>query len=292
VPISPEQDTAGPIALTVRDAAAVLTAIAGSDRADPATASADAHKADYVADLDAKALKGARIGVVRGWVKGPPAEEQVFAAALTRLRAAGAVLVEVPLPPAERRRMLDDAETTALEGEFHTALDAYLASTPAAVKTRSLTDLIAFDKATPAEMALFGQDIFEDSAKLDAKAVASARALAHQIAGPEGLDRMFAAAQVEAIVSETESPAAVVDPVDGTNYLGSASTLPAVAGYPHLTVPMGQVAGLPVGLSFIGPAWSDARILALGYAYEQASHAARPPTFPLTITLKAAAAQP
>ncbi len=279
VPISPEQDSAGPIARTVRDAARLLTAMAGADPADPATRDADARRTDYAAGLDAGSLNGARIGGMRGWVRDSPGADAVFDAALDRLRAAGAVLVEVERPDAPQMDALYAAETAALQGEFRIAVNAYLAAAPAGVRTRSLEALIAFDAATPAETVLFGQDTFEASARASAPDAAKARALARRLAGPEGLDRMFAAARLDALVSASNAPAAVVDPVAGTKFQGSPSTLPAVAGYPHLTVPMGQVRGLPVGISFIGPAWSDARILSFGYAFEQRAQAFRPPAF-------------
>lgn len=279
VPLSPAQDTAGPMARTVRDAAEVLTLIAGSDPADPATAPADARKVDFAKALDAKALAGARIGVLRHTAK-HDATDKVFDAALERMKAAGAVLVEITPLSDDASQALDKAETTALEGEFRASIDAYLAAAPAAVRARSLDALIAFDKAEPAELALFGQDLFEASAKTGAAETTAARAEARRLAGPEGLDRMFAQGQVEAIVAETGGPSAVIDLLDGDHFTGAPTTLPAVAGYPHLTVPMGQVGGMPVGLSLIGPAWSDARILSLGYAFEQLGPRPAPPRFP------------
>jgi amidase len=284
VPISPMQDTAGPIARTVADAAQVLTLIAGPDPTDPATAKAP--RIDYAAALDDKALKGARIGVMRGAVRGSPATDAVFEQALARMKAAGAVLVEVARPPQAQLDALSAAEGVALKAEFRPALEAYLAGAAPAVETRTLAALIAFDAATPAETVLFGQETFEAAMAPAAPDVAAeARATARRLAGPEGLDRMFAEAKVEAIVAESGAPAPVFDPVNGAKAMGSPSSMPAVAGYPHLTLPMGRVAGLPVGLSIIGPAWSDARVLSLGYAFEQAgSSAGPPPTFPASIS--------
>ena len=287
VPISPEQDTAGPIARSVADAAAVLTAIAASDDDDPATREADAHKMDYLAALNRNALSGARIGVLRGATAPAPQADAVFERALAALRAAGARLVEVKAPGDAQKAQLSSAEGEALRAEFRVAIDAYLASTPPTVTARTLDDLIAFNAVTPAETALFGQETFEIAAKtqgLSDPRYLEYRAAARRLAGPEGLDRMMREADVEVIVAQTGSPAAVIDPVNGTRFLGSPSTMPAVAGYPHLTVPMGEVMGLPVGLSFIGPKWSDARLLALGYAFEQLTHARREPTFPPSIT--------
>ena len=282
VPISRSQDTAGPITLTVRDAAILLTAIAGSDPADPATREADARKTDYAAALDAASLKGARIGVMRFSAGFHPQTDAVFEAALARACApAGAVLVEIKDDPGGKA--LDDAEQAVLTTEFKVDLEAYLASTsPTRVKTRTLADLIAFNRAHAAEeMPLFGQDLFE--AAQTTKGLADpgylkALATGRRLCGAEGIDRMLAKNGVVALVAPTLAPAWLIDPVLKDHALsGDAGQLAAVAGYPHLTVPMGEVSGLPVGLSFIGPAWSEARLLSLGYAYEQASHARRPP---------------
>jgi amidase len=182
---------------------------------------------------------------------------------------------------------LGAAENVALQTEFKAALNGYLAGTPHAVKSRSLSDLIAFDRATPAETPLFGQEIFEQSqarTDLSDPKYVEARAAARRLAGPEGLDKMMREAGVDVIVMSGGPPAASVDPVIGDNFGGPPATLPAVTGYPHLTVPMGFVSGLPVGLSFMGPKWSDGRLLALGYAFEQATHARRNPTFPATVS--------
>ncbi len=281
VPISASQDTAGPITLTVRDAAILLGVIAGGDLADPATREADAHKSDYAASLDAGSLKGARIGVMRFAAGFHPQTDAVFETALSSLRAAGAMLVEIKEDPGGKR--LDDAEQVVLATEFKAGVNSYLGSTsPARVKTRNLADLIAFDRAHAAEeMAFFGQDMFEASEGtkgLSDPAYLAALASERRMAGAEGIDRMLARNDVVALVAPTLGPAWVIDEVLGDHALsGDAGQLAAVAGYPHLTVPMGQVSGLPVGLSFIGPAWSEARLLSLGYAFEQASRARRPP---------------
>jgi amidase len=275
VPISHSQDTAGPITLTVRDAAILLTVIAGSDPADPATREADARKADYAARLDPGALRGARIGVMRFSAGFHPETDQVFEAALARLRAAGATLVEIKDGP--DRKALGAAEEKVLQTEFKADVEAYLASTsPDKVKTRTLADLIAFNKAHAAEeMPLFGQELFEASQKtagLKDPDYLAALALSRRLAGPEGIDRLLAANGVVALVAPTMGPACLIDPVLKDQFVGgSTGTMPAVAGYPHLTVPMGEVGGLPVGLSFIGPAWSEATLLNLGYAFEQAA---------------------
>ncbi len=281
VPISPAQDTPGPMTRTVSDAAAVLNAIAGSDPADPLTAEADAHKVDYLAGLKLDGLKGARIGVLRMTQGRSPQTDQVFEVALSALRRAGAVLVEVKGPDDAAMNAISANEGEALRIEFKAALNTYLATTPKAVTARSLTDLIAFNKKEGRETSLFGQEVFEQS--LDAPPITDQgykdkRAKATSLA-KAALDKMLTDANVEALVGASTGPASLVDPINGSRSLGSYSTLPAVSGYPHLTLPMGNVSGLPVNLSIIGPAWSDARLLALGYAFEQATKARIDPLF-------------
>jgi amidase len=281
VPISAEQDTAGPMTRTVADAAAVLTAIAGSDPGDPATQAADAHRSDYLKGLNPGALRGVRIGVLRGVVKNSTQTDAAYDAALAALKQAGAVLVEVKLPDQKLLSQVSEAETACLQAEFKAAIDAYLASTPPAVKARSLDALIAFDKAEPRELALFGQEIFEAAAKSPAltdPGYLAKRDTARKLAR-QALDQMLAENGVEALVAPGGGPPSIVDPVNGGRFFGSPSSLPAVSGYPHLTVPMGGVKGLPLGLSFIGPAWSEARLLAFGFAFEQATHARLDPGF-------------
>jgi amidase len=272
VPISHSQDTPGPMARTVRDAARVLRAIAGSDPADPATREADARRADFAAGLSADALRGKRIGVLR-FATGF-GTEAAFDAALATLRQQGAVLIDID--KFEGRDKIGENEFTVLLAELKADLNAYLATTPPAVRTRTLADVIAFNKDHAGEeLALFGQDIFEAAEKtkgLGDPAYKKAREASLRMAGPEGIDRMLKEHRVVALISPTVAAAWLIDAVHGDHYPGGgAGSLAAVAGYPHLTVPMGTVKGLPVGLSFIGPKWSDGLILALGYAYEQAS---------------------
>lgn len=280
VPISASQDTAGPMARSVADAAILLTAMAGADPADPATAEADAHAQDYAAALDADALEGARIGAARfltGYHAGTDAQ---FEAALAALRAAGAEIVELEEGP--DRAAIGSAEIVVLLAELKAGLDAYLADAAPEVETRTLAEVIAFNEATPAELAWFGQDLFVQAQAtdgLDDPAYRAARELSLRLAGPEGLDRLLGEHGLDAVVAPTTGPAWTTDAINGDHYAGSASGLPAVAGYPHVTVPMGAVEGLPVGLSFIGPAWSEARLIGLAYAYEQATRLRTPPTY-------------
>jgi amidase len=293
VPISHTQDTAGPMARNVADAARLLGVIAGSDPADPATAEADAHKTDYVAALKPDALRGVRVGVMRFAAGFHPETDQVFAQALAQLTAAGAVLVEIDKSPVSAAEA-SKAERAVLMSELKADLNAYLATTaPERVPSRSLADLIAFDKAHAGEeMPLFAQESFEAAEQtrgLDDPAYRIAKADAHRLAGPEGIDAALAANKVAVLVAPTLGPAWPIDPVLKDRFVGGgAGGAAAVAGYPHLTVPMGQVDGLPVGLSFVGPAWSEAALLAYGYAFEQVSHARKPPTYQASVQVPGA----
>ncbi len=285
VPISSSQDTAGPMARTVADAARLLSVIAGSDPADPATAAADAHRADYLAGLDPAALRGSRIGVLRFAAGYHPAVDALFDRALATLRAGGATLVEIKQFPA--LDAIGAGEQVVLLTELKAGLNRYLATTPPAVTARTLEALIAFNQAHAArELGLFGQELFvqaQATAGLDDPAYRVARDGVRRQAGPDGIDRLLAASRLDALVAPTGAPAWLIDPVDGDNDLGSAGTLPAVAGYPHLTVPMGTVSGLPVGLSLIGPAWSEQRLLSLGAAFEAQRPKLPKPSFPASL---------
>jgi amidase len=270
VPISSSQDTAGPMTATVRETAELLTVIAGSDPADPATREADSRKRDYVAALDSNSLAGKRIGVMR-FASGFGTDE-LFERALAVLKARGATLVEI--------KHFDDSaigknELPVLLTELKAGMAEYLKSSPAPIQVRTLADIIAFDKAhSLEEMSLFKQELFEDAEKtkgLDDPAYRKARRLSFEAAGPNGIDKLLKRYKVVALVGPTMPPAWKIDAVNGDQISGGgAGSLAAVAGYPHLTVPMGQVKGLPVGLSFIGPKWSESLLLGFGYAYEQA----------------------
>lgn len=285
VPISHSQDTAGPMAHSVRDVALLFSAMIVSDPADPATRDAAAHKHDYAAALDPGSLKGLRIGFVRAGQQ--PELVARYDTALAVLKAAGADLVEVKPLKAEG---MGDAESTVLHYELKADLNAYLASTaPDKVRTRTLADLIAFNKADAVrEMPLFGQDTFEKAEAtggLADPAYALARAKSLRLAGKEGIDAMLTDNKVQLLVMPSYGPAWLSDTVWGDQYEGpSGSTSPAaIAGYPHLTVPMGLASGLPVGLSFIGTAYSEQLLLNAGYAYEQAARISVKPAFSPTV---------
>ena len=270
IPISHSQDTAGPMTASVREAAQLLTVIAGSDPADPATRDADKHKTDYAALLDARSLKGKRIGVMRF-----ASTEQLnpaFDTALSILRQQGAILVNIKKFD---DKLIGKNENTVLMAELKADMAKYLKSSPAPIQARTLADLIAFNKAhEKQEMPLFGQELFEQAQKtkgLNDPAYKKARQVSFNAAGPNGIDKLLKQYDVVALVGPTAGPSWKIDAVNADQFSGGgAGNLPAVAGYPHLTVPMALIKGLPVGLSFIGPKWSEARLLSLGYAYEQA----------------------
>ncbi|WP_439468026.1 amidase [Blastomonas fulva] len=283
IPISHSQDTAGPMARSVTDAALVLTALAGSDPADPATAQADARKTDYAAGLSPGYLQGVRIGVLKDRTGSNARVQAVFAGALDWFAAAGAELVEIE----DSRTGLDglgEAEFKVLMAELKADLNAYLASTPATVKARTLKDIIAYNAANAViELAWFDQGLFdlaESQKGLDDPEYREALAKSKRLAGPEGIDKLLKTHDVRFLIGPSNAPAWVSDLVNGDHSSGpSQSQLPAVAGYPHITVPMGYVAGLPVGLSIIGGQWQDHDVIKAGYAFEQASKARVAPSY-------------
>ena len=270
VPISHSQDTAGPIAQNVHDAALLLTAMAGSDPADSATAPADAHKTDYVAALTGASLKGMRIGVLRKSVGSDAKVQALFAKALIDLSAAGAELVPIDY---DRDPTMGRDELTVLLYELRNDLGAYLAGLPGQPAVRSLADVIRFNAAhADTEMRWFGQDLFEKAMTLtDEATYKAARANSLRLAGKDGIDHLLAANHVTLLIAPTGGPGWPIDLVSGDHGVeAGAGALPAIAGYPHLTVPMGAIEGMPVGLSFIGAAWDDVHVLAAGAAYEKA----------------------
>lgn len=277
VPISHSQDTAGPLAPTVADAALLLNAIAGADPADPATAEADRHKTDFTAGLAEASLAGLKIGVLRKAVGGNSDLTAVFEQALADMRRAGAELVEIDFEPDAK---MGEDEFLVLQFELREDLGAYLASSPADIPVRTLDDVIAFNEAhRDEEMLWFGQEIFEMAAEAtDRAAYEAARANSVRLAGAEGIDRLLSEHGVSLLVAPTAGPAWTTDLVNGDHYEGSvgAGSLAAIAGYPHLSVPMGAVHGLPVGLTLMGPLWADAEVLRAGAAYERARSAELP----------------
>jgi len=264
---------------SVADIAAMLSVMAGSDPADVATGEADAHKLDYTHGLNKDALKGMRIGVLRDEIGNEPKTAAVFEQALQKLKEAGATLVDIKDSSLAK---VSDNEGVVLNYELKADLNAYLATTPATVKTRTLADLIAFDNANAAkEMPFFKQELFEAAQKTTGLTdPAYVAASANKAASAARIDGLLKDNNVAVLVAPTYAPAWLSDAIYGDIYNGpSATQLPAVAGYPHLTVPMGFIQGLPVGLSFIGPKWSEATLLAAGYAFEQSVPIKKPALF-------------
>ena len=277
VPISHSQDTPGPMTRTVADAALLLGAIAGSDAADPATAEADARKADYAAGLANASLAGARIGVMREAVGDNPQVEALFESALADLRRAGAELVDIDFEPDDQ---MNEDEFLVFQYELREGLAAYLASSPADIPVRTLDEVIEFNERHAAEeLRWFGQELFYMAKNATDRALYErARANSLRLAGTEGIDKLLAEHRVAFLIAPTTGPAWTTDLVNGDHYDGSigAGSLAAIAGYPHLSVPMGAVEGLPVGLSIIGARWQDAAVLRTGAAYERARRAPVP----------------
>lgn len=284
VPIAVSQDTAGPMTRTVEDAALVLEAIAGVDPADPATRAALGRAPfEARAAVEGPGLAGARLGVARAFFGTHEAADAVAEAALARLRELGADLVDVDLAvPAALR----DAELVVLLTEFRTGLDAYLRDHPGA-PVRDLAELVDWNRRhADRAMPFFRQELFEKALAcggLDDPAYLEARATCVRLARDEGIDRVLREHGVAAIVAPTGGPAWAIDPICGDRGGGGCSRPAAVAGYPHVTVPAGFAHGLPIGLSFFGAAFDDARVLALAHAFERAVSARRAPTFAATV---------
>jgi amidase len=289
IPISHTQDTAGPMARTVTDAAILLSALTGADPLDAATRSSRGKVRDYTAALKTDGLKGARIGVARKKYFGySPPSDRLIEAAIAELKAQGAVIIDqADIPTAGR---LDDCEFSILLYEFKADLNRYLGNLGPAARVHSLADLIAFNsREADREMPFFGQDTLIAAQKkgpLTSPEYLKARATCRTRSRTGGIDAVMTRLRLDAIVAPTGSPAWVTDLVNGDHFLGASSTPAAVAGYPSITVPAGFVRGLPVGLSFIGRAWSEDRLIQYAFAYEQATHHRQPPRFLATVPLE------
>ncbi|HEY0659957.1 MAG TPA: amidase [Lysobacter sp.] len=284
IPISYSQDTAGPMTRSVADAAVLLGAMAAtSDAEDPATRDTAKHRlTDYTTALRPEALKGTRIGVLRKKMGYQPQVDVATERAIATLRAAGATVVDAQIPTEGQWR---DAELTVLLYEFKHGLARYLSRSGAPVK--NLAELIAFNQENAeVEMPFFAQELF-DKAQLKGppsdKAYRLAANKARLLAGPRGIDATLRKHKLDALVAPTTSPAWMTDPLNGDHFTGAGYSVAAVAGYPSLTVPMGDADGLPLGLTFLGPRWSEARLLGYGYAFEQLAQERKPPMFRPTL---------
>jgi amidase len=289
IPISHSQDTAGPMTRTVRDAAILLGAMTGIDSEDNATKGSKGklHK-DYTKFLDSNGLKGARIGVFRQYFGFLPQVDELMEKSLEVLKKNGAILIDpVKMDTLEK---FGNTENTVLMYELKADMEAYLKHRGPNTKMHTLKDLIEFNKShSKEEMPYFGQELFleaEGKGPLTDKEYLNALATDHRMTREEGIDAMMDKHNLDAIVSPTDSPAWMTDLVDGDHFLGGSSSLAAVAGYPHITVPAGFVWGLPVGISFFGRAWSEPTLLKIAYGFEQATKARRPPKFLPTVDLK------
>jgi amidase len=282
VPIAHSQDTAGPMARNVADAVVLLDAIAGADPRDALSASGEAHRSDFTRYINANALRGARVGVVRKLAGFSPDVDALLARNIDTMKAAGAIVVDpVELPHLGK---YDDAELIVLEYEFKHDLDIYLAGLPASANApRSLAELIRYNEHERArEMPWFDQDLFEKSqarGPLSDKVYRDALAKEKSFASKQGIDAALKKYKLDALIAPTVGPAWVSDWINGDHVAGSSSTPPAVAGYPDITVPAGFVHGLPIGLSFFAGAWSEPKLIGLAYAFEQSTHARQPPKF-------------
>jgi amidase len=283
IPLAHSQDTTGPMARTVADAAVLLGAMTGVDERDEATrASQGKALTDYTRFLDPKGLQGARIGVARKKLFGySAAADQAAEAALAVLKQQGAVLID----PADIETVgqFDDSEFEVLLYEFKADLNRYLAELGPAAPVHTLAELIEWNRRNrEREMPFFGQEILlmaEKKGPLSSAEYTKALAKDHELSRAKGLDATLAKHKLDAIVAPTQGPPWLIDLVNGDSSGGSSTTPTAVAGYPAITVPAGYAAGLPLGITFMGPAWSEGKLIQFAYAFEQATKVRRPPQF-------------
>jgi amidase len=283
IPISSTQDTAGPMARSVADAAVLLSVMTGIDSTDAASARSNPTLAgqDFTRFLDSGALKGARIGVARNHFGWHPRIDAVMASSLKTLREQGAELIDITGLPGHSD--LGDAEFQVMLYEFKAGLNAYFASLGDAAPVKSLADLIAFnERNADRELKFFGQEtLIEAQAKgpLTEARYLQALARCRKWSRQDGIDGMMDRHRLDALVAPTTGPAHAIELLAGDGGLGGSSTLAAVAGYPSITVPAGMIFGLPMGLSFFGRAWSEGRLIGLAHAFELSAAARRTPRF-------------
>ncbi|MFQ5422256.1 MAG: amidase family protein, partial [Anaerolineae bacterium] len=282
VPIAHSQDTAGPMARTVADAAVLLGALTGVDERDEVTPESNGRfHTDYTPFLDKNGLNGARIGVARNYFGFHPQVDAIIEQTIDVMRNCGAVIIDPA--PIETAKQHSEIELEVLLYEFKHDLNQYLAGLSPGVPVRTLQDLITFNEQHKEQiMPHFGQELFLQAAEkgpLSDPAYREALATNHRLARTEGIDATLDTHQLDAIVAPTNGPAWLTDWVNGDHYGGGCSPAAAVAGYPHITVPAGYVRGLPVGLSFFARAYQEPTLIRLAYAFEQATKVRRLPQF-------------
>ena len=282
IPISHSQDTAGPMARTVTDAALLLAAMTAVDPRDEATnASRGKSVTDYTQFLDKEGLRGMRLGVARKHFGFNERVDKLMNDLLAEMKRLGAVLVDPADIPTTGK--FDDSEFEVLLYEFKADLNAYLAGLGPQAPVRSLKDVIAFnEKNRDREMPYFGQDIMikaEAKGPLTSKPYLAALRKNHLLTRAQGIDAIMKKNRLDALVAPTGGPAWPTDWINGDHFTGGYSSASAIAGYPHITVPAGYVFGLPVGISFFGGAFSESRLIKIAYAFEQATKVRRPPQF-------------
>ena len=286
IPIAHSQDTAGPMARTVRDAAILLGALAGVDPHDSVTStSKDKAAPDYTKFLDPHGLRGTRIGVARKYFGANDAQDQLMNNLIDAMKRQGAEIIDPADLPTHGK--FDKTELVVLLYELKADLNVYLANRPGA--PASLKDTIEFNESNrDKEMPYFGQDLFikaEAKGPLSEKEYTDALEANHRLSRQEGIDAVMDQFHLDAIMAPTAGPAWLTDLADGDHDLGGSSNAAAVAGYPDITVPAGFVFGLPVGISFFGRAWSEPTLLKIAYSFEQTIQARRPPRFMPTLKL-------
>lgn len=280
IPISHSQDTAGPMARTVSDAATLLGALAGIDLSDAAT-KAQRSFTDYTQFLDKRGLKGARLGVARKYFGFNDRVDKLMNDLIGEMKKLGAVIVDPADIPTSGK--FDDSELEVLLYEFKADLNTYLRRLGPAAPIHSLKEVIEFnEKNRDREMPYFGQDLFikaEAKGPLTEKKYLQALAKNHLLSRTQGIDFIIRKHRLDALIAPTGGPAWPTDWINGDHFTGGYSSASAVAGYPHITVPAGFVFGLPVGISFFGAAWSEPKLIQYAYAFEQATRARQAPRF-------------
>ncbi|PWT80764.1 MAG: amidase [Acidobacteria bacterium] len=290
IPIAHSQDTAGPMARTVTDAVILLSALTGVDPNDKATTrSAGKASLDYRQFLKKDGLRGARLGIARKYFGFNDRVDKLMNGLIDEMKRMGAVIVDPADIPTSGK--FDASELEVLLFEFKADLNAYLARFGPQAPVRSLQELIEFnERHRDREMPFFGQDLFikaQEKGPLTSAKYREALRKNQLLSRTQGIDAIMTKHRLDALVAPTGGPAWATDWINGDHFTGGYSSASAVAGYPHITVPAGQVFGLPVGISFFGGAWSEPKLIQIAYAFEQATKARRPPKFRETADLSA-----